>query len=215
MRFCYPWGVSLPSISIARLTGMGIVLVGKLEEIKEWKNSVGQLYWQRRKTKMTTEEQISIKDLQGVDIFAGLSIQELELIAKVCKQRTYPAGECCCVQGEVIDELRAVNGGKVTIEMRIEVAPYTQTLRVATPTKGNVFAWSALVEPHSLSASARCIERAQVICIKASDLQWIFKERPSIERVVMKNLATIISHKLRDARSQLVRLVAEMIKQGK
>jgi hypothetical protein len=46
-----------------------------------------------------------------------------------------------------------------------------------------------------------------------SDLQRIFKEMPSIERVVMNNLATIISHRLRDTSSQLVRLVAEMIKQ--
>jgi CRP-like cAMP-binding protein len=164
---------------------------------------------------MTTKEQISINDLQGVDVFTGLSGHELELIAKVCKQRTYQAGERCAAQGEVIDELRIVNGGKVAIEMRIETAPYTQTLSFTKLAKGNVFAWSALVEPHILSASARCIEKAEVICIKASDLQRIFKERPSIERVVMKNLAMIISHRLRDTRNQLVRLVAEMTKQGK
>jgi len=164
---------------------------------------------------MNTEDQISIKDLQGVDVFAGLSGNELELIAKVCSQRTYQAGERCAVQGEIMDELRIVNEGKVAIEMRIEVTPYTQTLGIATLTRGNVFAWSALVEPHVLTASARCIKKAQIVCIKASDLQWIFKERPSIERVVMKNLATVISSRLRDSMTQLVRLVAEMIKQGK
>ena len=164
---------------------------------------------------MNTEDQISIKDLQVVDIFAGLSEQELEPIARVCSQRTYQAGERCAVQGEVTDELLIVNRGKVAIEVRIEVAPYTQTLGITTLTRGNVFAWSALVEPNVLTASSRCTEKAQIICIKASDLQWIFKERPSIERVVMKNLATIISSRLRDSRTQLMRLVAEMIKQGK
>ena len=99
--------------------------------------------------------------------------------------------------------------------MRIEVTPYTQTISIATLTRGNVFAWSALVEPHVITASVRSTERAQIICIKASDLRRIFKERPSIERVVMKNLATVISSRLRDSMAQLVRLVAEMIKQGK
>ena len=164
---------------------------------------------------MNTKEQISIKDVRGVDLFAGLSDQHLEQIAEVCTLRTYQPGERCAVQGETIDELRIVSSGKVAVEMRIEVAPYTQTLSVATLTRGNVFAWSALVEPHILTASVRCIERAQIICIKVSDLQWLFKERPSIERVVMKNLAIVISSRLRDSRDQLVRLVAEMIKQGK
>ena len=164
---------------------------------------------------MTTEDQVSIKDLQDVDIFAGLTDQELEPIAKACRQRAYQAGERCAAQGEVIDELRILNGGKDALEMRIEVAPYTQTLGLTTLARGNVFAWSALVEPNVLTSSARCIEKAQIICIKASDLQRIIKERSSIERVVMRNLAKIINYRLRDTRNQLVRLVAELIKQGK
>lgn len=192
---------------------MGIVLVPK-PEVKG-RGNTGQLYKRGREGKMTAKDQVSIEDLQGVDIFSGLSAQELELIAKVCRQRTYQAGERCGTQGEVTDELLIVNGGKVAIETRIEVAPYTQTLGLTVLAKGNVFGWSALVEPHILTASARCIEKAQIIYIKASDLQRTFKERPSIECVAMKNLATIISYRLRDTRNQLVRLVAELIKQGK
>ncbi|MBI4304164.1 MAG: cyclic nucleotide-binding domain-containing protein [Chloroflexi bacterium] len=164
---------------------------------------------------MATREQLSVKDLLGIDIFTGLSESELEQLAGVCSVRTYQAGERCAVQGETTNELGIVKKGKVAVEMRIEVTPYTQTLNIATLTGGNVFAWSALVEPHVLTASVRCIEKSDVIAIKASDLQRIFKERPSIERVVMRNLAGVISSRLRDSRTQLVRLVAEMIKQGK
>jgi CRP-like cAMP-binding protein len=161
---------------------------------------------------MNTEDKLSIEDLRGVDIFTGLSDCELEPIAKTCSQRTYQEGERCVVQGETIDELRIVNGGKVAIEMRIEIPPYTQTISITNLTKGKVFAWSALVEPHVPTASARCIQK---VCIKASDLQRIFKGRPSVERVVMRNLVMVISCRLRDSRAQLVRFVAEMIKQGK
>lgn len=169
-------------------------------------------FWSAR---VNTGKQVSIEALRGTDIFAGLSGHDLEQIAKVCVERTYQAGERCAVQGEETDELRIVNGGKVAIQLRIEAAPYTQTLTTTTLTRGNVLAWSALVEPHVQTASARCIGMAQVLCIKASDLQRIFKERPSIERVVMKNLATVISSRLRDSFTQLVRLVNEMIKQGR
>lgn len=164
---------------------------------------------------MNTEEKISIKDLKGVDIFAGLPEHELEQIAKVCTWHTYRAGQRCAVQGETIDELRIVNEGKVAIETRIDVTPYTQTLSMATLTKGNVFAWSALVGQDVHTVSARCLDNVQIICIKASDLQQIFKDRPSVERVVIRNLAGVINSRLGDSRTQLVRLVAEMIKQGK
>jgi CRP-like cAMP-binding protein len=164
---------------------------------------------------MVTKGEVSVKELQDVDIFAGLDAQELEPISRACRQRIYQAGERCAVQGEVIDELRIVNEGRVALEMQIEVAPYTQTLSLTTLTKGKVFAWSALVEPNILTSSARCIERAQVICIKASDLQHIFREKPTVECLVMENLAKIISCRLRDTRNQLVRLVAELIRQGK
>ena len=164
---------------------------------------------------MDTQEQILIKDLRETDIFAGLSNNDLEQIAEICDLRTYQAGECCAVQGKTADELGIVNEGKFAIEIRLEVTPYTQTLNIATLTKGNAFAWSALVEPHVLTASVRCIGEGRAFHIKASDLQHIFREWPSIERVVMKNLATIVSSRLIDSWGQLTRLVAEMIKRGK
>jgi len=156
------------------------------------------------------KEQLS-KDLRAVDIFTGLASHELEQIAEVCSLRTYQDGERCAVQGEKIDELRIVREGKVAIEIRIQVAPSPQTLRIAILTAGNAFAYCSVTEPHIVFASGKCLGQAQIISIKASDLQRIFKERPSIERVVMKNMATVMASRLRDNLTQLMRLVAEMM----
>ena len=150
---------------------------------------------------MNTQEQILIKDLRETDIFAGLSDHDLEQIAKACSQRTYQPGEHCAIEKDTTDELRIVNEGKVAIEMRVQYVPYAQMLGIGTLTRGNVLDWFALVEPHVLTAAARCTERTQIICIKASDLHRIFKERPSVERVVMKNLATIINLRLSECRA--------------
>ena len=164
---------------------------------------------------MNTRDQVSITDLRGVDVFVRLSDDELEQIAKICRQRTCQAGERCAVLGEPTDDLGIVNEGKVVIELPISIPPYTQKLSVATLRRGNVFTWPALVEPHPLPASARFVEKTQIIYIKASDLERIFKERPSIECVVMKNLAIVIGLRLEHSWVQLMRLPAEMIKQGK
>ncbi len=162
---------------------------------------------------MGAHEQLSITDLKETDIFDGLSNTDLEPIVEICDLRTHQSEERCVVQGAIADELGIVNEGKFQIEIRLEVPPYAQTLNVATLTKGNAFAWSALVEPHILSASVRCVGKGRALYIKASDLQRIFREKPSVERVVMKNLATIVSSRLNNSFAQLRRLVAQMIRQ--
>lgn len=160
-------------------------------------------------------EQVSIEDLRATDVFAGLSDDSLGQIAKLCTQRAYQAGEYCAVQGETTDQMLIVDRGKVAIEMRIEAGAHTHALTIATLTKGKVCAWSALVPPHVLTASVKCIERTQTINIKASDLQRMFEERPAIESTVMRNLAGVISSRLIESRTQLIRLIAELIKGAK
>jgi CRP-like cAMP-binding protein len=164
---------------------------------------------------MYTHEKGSIRDLRDVEIFIGLSDDDLEQIAKICSRRTYRVGEYCAIQGMTSDELQIVNDGKVAIEMRIEVAPFAQTLRITTLTKGNILDFSAFLEPHAPTASAICLEKAETICIKTINLEGIFKERPSIEHKVMRNLVVIMGSRFRASRIQLARLVAEMVKQGK
>jgi CRP-like cAMP-binding protein len=164
---------------------------------------------------LETAEQVSAKDLRRTDVFAGLSDFSLEQIASLCSHSIYETGEYCAVQGEKMDHMLIVNGGKVAVEMQIEVPPHTHAVTIATLTKGRVCAWSALVPPNVLTASVRCVERAQMISIGASDLQSMFEQRPSLGYTVLKNLAAVISSRLTESRTQLERLVAEVMKQGK
>ena len=164
---------------------------------------------------MEIAERVSSRDLRGADIFAGLPDTSLEKIAMFSKQRVYEAGEYCVVQGEIADKLLIVNEGKIASEIRIQVAPHTHTVTIATLTKGNVAAWSALVPPHVLTGSVKCVERSRVISIMASDLQHTFEEDPLIECIAMRNLTRIIGARLRDSHTQLVRLIVEVIKQAK
>jgi CRP-like cAMP-binding protein len=154
------------------------------------------------------------EELRNVDILAGLNPKELEMLSSLCVFKSYATGEYCGHTNETADELLIVNNGKVAIEMRINVQPYNQKLTVATLSKGQVCAWSALVEPYVLTSSIKCIEPSQIIAVKASDIQRIFRENPKFELVMMRNLTKIIASRLRDSHKQFVNLVAEMIKQG-
>ena len=163
---------------------------------------------------MKTAERVSAEDVRGTDVFAGLPNDSLERIANSCSHSVYEAGEYLATQDEKMDRLLIVNGGKVAVEMRVEVARHTHAVTIATLGRGKVCAWSALVPPNVLTASVRCVERAHMISIGASDLQRILEQEPSLGYMVMKNLAAVISSRLRESRIQLERLVAEVMKQG-
>ena len=164
---------------------------------------------------METAQRVSPVDLQTVDIFAGLSAENLERIARYCTFQSFKAGDYVAVQGKMIDHLMAVNQGKVAVEMRIDIPRYSHTVTVTTLTSGRVCAWSALVPPHMLTASISALEDTRMVSIKGADLLRIFQEDPVIEATVMRNLATVISSRLRDNQAQLTRLVAEVIKLGR
>jgi CRP-like cAMP-binding protein len=132
----------------------------------------------------------------------------------LCFYKYYASEEYVGHVNEPIDEVLIVNSGRVASEMRIQVPPYNRKLTVATLTKGQVCAWSAIVEPYVLTASVKCVEPSEIIAMKASDLQRLFKENPRIELVIMRNLTKIIASRLRDSHRQFMNLVAEMIKQG-
>ena len=168
-----------------------------------------------KEVQVNTPEQIAIGDLRYTNLFVGLSDDDLEQIAISCTRRIFRAGEYCAVQGAATGEIGIINSGKVAIETRLEVPTYAQTLRICILTRGSMVGWSALIAPNILTASVRCIEESEIIYIKAADLQHLFKERPLIEPVVMKNLAAVLSSRLRESWSQLTGLVSEMVKQGR
>ncbi len=163
---------------------------------------------------MIVLDRVSASELRDTDVFCGVPDYALDIIARLCRCEMYAAGEYCARQGAPVDELMVVGSGKVAIEMRIEVQPYTQNVTVTNLGRGSVCAWSAIVEPHTLTASIKCLEPTSIIAIPAAGLQRVLNERPLIEAIVMRNMARIISLRLRESRAQLTNLIAEMIKQG-
>jgi len=146
---------------------------------------------------------VSIEVLKGFDLFNGLSDDELGNIAKVATEHVYEKGSLCFAEGGKAENLELVRSGQVAIEVLIGRPSQHEKVRIMVLGPGRVFAWSALVEPGILTASARCIERAQIIKMRAPELIAIFEMNNHIGYVVMKNLAATISSRLRHTREKL------------
>ena len=139
---------------------------------------------------------VAVEVLNKVDVFKGLNNEELEKIARICREHTFEEGQLCFTEGSKAEELYILQKGKVAIETEVRYSGRRVKATVTTLGTGRLFGWSALIEPHILTASASCEEKAAVIAIKGADLLDVFEKDNHIGYVVMKNLAAIVSSRL-------------------
>ena len=149
---------------------------------------------------------IPIRALKRYPVFARLTDDELERVAHICQDRTYEQGMIAFVEGGVATELCLVVDGKIALEMDFSPLSHrvTRRITVASVGKGDLFGLSALVEPHILTLTSRCLERTKVISIEGEALRRVFDENPTIEAKVMNRISSVIVERLKDAQEKLV-----------
>ena len=135
--------------------------------------------------------------LKKISLFRGLNEDELEEIAKLCSVRAYEVGELCQSEGQMADQVRFIHKGKLGVEFHIPNIAYgCKDIVLDTLGIGDIFGWSALLKGTPWS-SLRAIEPTEAIYINATDLLNLCNSNSRIGYMVMKNLATIITSRLR------------------
>lgn len=152
---------------------------------------------------------VTIDDLKKFRVFKGLDDSELASIVELCRERTFGKGAFCFSQGRRAMELHLCRAGKVDIVVELEQSSGKVEETVHTASEGQIFGWSAVVEPHIYTASARCIEKTEDICIKGTDLLKLFEQNTGIGYMVMRNLSYCVSSRLTDIRQKLSMVMAE------
>ena len=145
---------------------------------------------------------IPTQELKSFALFKGLTDKQLDKISGLCNQHTLEKGSLVFAQGKPAMELHLCKTGRVEITVQLR-EPWGIEIPVHTSGPGEVFGWSALVEPRLYTASAKCVEKTEDIYLKGSDLQEVFQKEPVIGYIVMTNLSTVISSRLTETRQKL------------
>lgn len=148
---------------------------------------------------------VSTQALKRARLLEGLSDNELEKIASLSREEKYRAGAIIFEEGDPARNLYIVEEGKIALETKLDLGPYAAprptTIEVLTP--GEAFGWSALVEPHILTSSARCLKTAKVIAIEGVSLRHLLDSDARIGQKVMARLTSIVASRLRETREKL------------
>jgi CRP-like cAMP-binding protein len=149
---------------------------------------------------------VPVEALAKTPIFQGLSQNHMEAIAEISQRQVVETGATIFLEGQQASRVFVLEDGKVALEMKIQLDPSQQPrhtiIDVLAP--GDLFAWSALVDPFVLTMSARCVKRASLIVVNAADLRRLMEGDCLLGFTIMQRLAGVISRRLHDTRAQLV-----------
>ena len=132
------------------------------------------------------------------DLFKGVSQRFITRVANGSEEQNHKKDAVIFRRGEEAGYFYVLAAGDV----HIEIAESEAALAVNRP--GEVFGWSALVEPYRYTATAKCVADTKVIKISRDVVEAAIKEHPGEGLAVLKNLTGIIASRLRYAYRQLV-----------
>ena len=143
--------------------------------------------------------------LKSSELFKGLEARYLEKVAPLCRGASFQEAVRLFKEGDEAKELYVLTEGQVALEIEVRPVPDRPAIPTAVEvvTKGEAFGWSALVEPHVYTSSARCLSNCQVLAIRGDRLRRIMDDDPGLGYGLMKQLAKLVSVRLTHTRLRL------------
>ncbi len=125
--------------------------------------------------------------IKEADLFKGIASHIINEIAELVNEEVLPEGHVLFQKGDFAESLYILEEGRIDIIIQGQD-------RISFPVNnsGDLFGWSALVEPKRYTATAECINESKVIKIDGELLIRIFEKHPSEGLTVMKRLAGVI-----------------------
>ncbi|MFP4640733.1 MAG: cyclic nucleotide-binding domain-containing protein [Dehalococcoidia bacterium] len=147
-----------------------------------------------------------IELLKRSELFRDLDDDQLAVIQDLCTSEVFEPGDLICKQSRIEDRVYVIEEGLVGIIL--EVGPMAQR-QVQAVSNFETFGWSAIIEPHTCTASVKAIETTKVLAFEGQKLDDLFAERPEIGFKVAKAVARVVATRLRQSYVQLLGVTAQ------
>lgn len=159
--------------------------------------------------------------LAGFGVFSGLTAQQREAIASLCKVDSFEPGEAVLEQDAPATHFYGLLEGEAELVLRVTEKVLKPTIEyeeallleheilerpivVDVLRTGDVFGWSSLATPAgTLTATVRCCEASTVFSVPGKTLLDLFDGSPELGYHFMRRLVSVISQRLRHRTDKL------------
>lgn len=134
------------------------------------------------------------------DLFKGVSQRVISEIGKSGEEMSFEEDVVIFRAEEEAYYLYELVEGEVDI-----VILEQENIHFKVVKPGEIFGWSALVEPYVYTATARCVTGTKVIRIARDSIENAVKRHPDEGLIIYKHLTGIIAQRLRNAYQHIYR----------
>lgn len=144
----------------------------------------------------------TIEDLiAGAPVFAGLTPEQLELIAGCGRNDRADAGTFLFREGEPAERFYLIRSGSAALEVH---APGRGQLRIETVGEGEVLGWSWLFSPYRWELDARVLEPSALVVFDGACLRGKSEADHELGYQLMRRFAGLLVERLQATRFQLL-----------
>jgi len=149
---------------------------------------------------------VSPEVLERFSLCAGLDEEALRRLAAIAEEVSFPRGTLIFAEGDPAHTFYLLLDGWVDILVNLDASGERREL-VTILSPGDLFGWSAVVEPYVYTASALCASPVTAIGIRGNDLRQLLETDPRLGWVFITRVSRVIVSRLRATRAQVVGLL--------
>jgi len=152
----------------------------------------------------------SVKEtLKSSELFHNLTEDELDKLLPLCQEQFYEPGTVMFCEGKQCNYVQTLKSGKVALETELAISRSSvERATIDVLSQGASFCWSALMEPHVLTSSGRCLETTEVIALDGDKLKVLLNENPQMGYKVANNLVKVVASRLENTKQTMERILS-------
>ena len=136
--------------------------------------------------------------LEKVEIFEGLTQQELEALSASSVVRSYPKNTVIINESDHADSLYIIESGKVKVYCSDKNG---KEFIMNTLIAGDYFGELALLDDDKRSASVRTMEKSSFCIIYKDDFNKVLEQQPNIAKTLIRNLTRRVRKLTQDVKA--------------
>ena len=149
--------------------------------------------------------------IERASLLNGLSSDQAQALVEIAHEIHFKKGEYLFRIGNEASTLFIVRAGMVEITLPLLIRDDDSELVVEELTAGETIAWSALVEPYTLTMNGRSVTDVELVGLDRMRLLKVFEAKPDLGYRVMSNISAVVGRRLHLAQAMWAREIKRSV----